>query len=110
MLKKPASVIERLRLRLRLRLKQVESSLNLDLDLSLPHSLWPCLTGFLRRSAEDVFSRAKIAFPYPARSVLANLLSPTNPPEYAGGNLQILSSIDHNGQRLTVQGFSPHYS
>ena len=32
--------------------------------------------------------------------------SQTNPPQYAGGNLRILSSIDHNGQWLTTQGFS----
>jgi len=35
-----------------------------------------------------------------------------NPSEFAGVSLRILSLIDHNGQgqRLTVQGLSPHYS
>jgi hypothetical protein len=32
-----------------------------------------------------------------------SVVSPTNLPEFAGGSLRIFSSIDHNGQRLTVQ-------
>jgi hypothetical protein len=34
-----------------------------------------------------------------------SVMSPTNPPEFADGSLRILSSNDHNGQRLTLQGF-----
>jgi hypothetical protein len=42
-------------------------------------------------------------------SLYIELPAPPTPaiaPEYTGDNLRILSSIDHNGQGLTVQGFS----
>jgi hypothetical protein len=61
-------------------MKKVRSSLNRDLDLSQSRS------AILR----ECYS----------------VVSPTNPPEFAGSSLRILSSIDHNGQRLTLQGFS----
>jgi hypothetical protein len=51
--------------------------------------------------------------PHPSRPSRPDILrersavvSLANPPEFAGSSLRILASIDHNGQRLTVQGFS----
>ena len=58
-------------------MKKVRSSLTLDLSLSRSAILRECYS----------------------------VVSPTNPPEFAGSSLRILSSIDHNGQRLTLQGF-----
>ncbi len=58
-------------------MKKVRFSLNLDLDLSL----------FRAATLRECYS----------------VVSPTNPPWFAGGSLRTLSSIDHNGQRLAMQ-------